>query len=107
MTAATSKFSAVGTLQYAPDEKSSIFGRIVYTGKAPIYTTAGTELTVSSSTVFDLGANYKTKINNTPVTFTATVFNVFNKDYWLPRATYNYGILGNPRTVAVCATFEI
>ena len=103
----TSKFSAVGTLQYAPDEKSSIFGRMVYTGKAPIYTTAGRELTVSSSTVFDLGANYKTKINNTPVTFTATVFNVFNKDYWLPRATYNYGILGNPRTVAVCATFEI
>ena len=102
----TSKFSAVTTLQYAADERSSIFTRMVYTGKAPIYTSANNELTVPASTVFDLGANYKTKINKTPVTFTATVFNVFNKNYWLPRPTYNYGILGNPRTIALSATFE-
>lgn len=102
----TSKWSGVGILQYAPDEDTAIFGRAVYTGSAPLYGVNNVEMNMPSSTIYDLGATYKTKINKTPVTFTATVFNLFNKDYWLPRATYCYGILGNPRTVSLTATFE-
>lgn len=103
----TPNFSFVSTLQYAPDKDSAIFLRIVHTGDAPIYTTAKNTLTVPSSTVFDLGARYRTKIDAVPVTFTATVFNVFNRNYWLPRATYSYGILGNPRTFALSMTMDI
>ena len=103
----TPNFSFVSTLQYAPDKDSAIFLRVVHTGDAPIYTTAKNTLTVPSSTVFDLGARYRTKIDKVPVTFTATVFNVFNRSYWLPRATYSYGILGNPRTFALSMTMDL
>lgn len=103
----TPNFSFVSTLQYAPDKDSAIFLRLVHTGDAPIYTTAQNTLTVPSSTVFDLGARYRTKIDKVPVTFTATVFNVFNRNYWLPRATYSYGILGNPRTFALTMAMDI
>ena len=103
----TPNFSFVSTLQYAPNKDSEIFLRIVHTGDAPIYTTAKNTLTVPSSTVFDLGGRYRTKIDKVPVTFTATVFNVFNRSYWLPRATYGYGIVGNPRTFARSMTMDI
>lgn len=102
----TSKWSGVGILSYAPDENSSFFGRAVYTGKAPIYTESNKEFKIGASTVFDLGVNYKTKMGNTPVKLTATCFNVFGKDYWLPRATTQMAILGNPRTFALTASFE-
>ena len=103
----TPEWSAVATLQYNPQDDLSIWTRMVYTGGASIYTTANRELEFASSTIFDLGASYKTKINNTPVTLNATMFNVFNKNYWMPRAGFDYGILGNPRTFAVSATFDI
>lgn len=102
----TSKWSAVGILSYAPDDKTSVFGRAVYTGKAPIYTEADKTFEIGASTVFDLGVNYKTKLGKTPVKLNATCFNVFGKDYWLPRATTQMAILGNPRTFAVTASFE-
>ncbi|WP_368502371.1 hypothetical protein [Phascolarctobacterium succinatutens] len=85
----------------------SIWARMIYTGSAPLYTSANKELTVPSFTTFDFGATYKTKVNSTPVTFSATLFNAFNKDYWLARPTYNYGILGNPRTLFLSAQFDI
>ena len=80
---------------------------MVYTGSAPLYTNGNNELTVPSFTTFDFGATYKTKVNSTPVTFSATLFNAFNKDYWMARPTYNYGILGNPRTLFLSAQFDI
>ncbi|MDO4179091.1 MAG: TonB-dependent receptor, partial [Phascolarctobacterium sp.] len=103
----TSKWSGVGVLQYAPDENTNIFGRAVFTGKAPIYTEDNRTLEIGSSVVYDLGVRYKTKINRMPVTLTATCFNLFGKDYWLPRATTQMGILGNPRTFAIGASFDI
>lgn len=103
----TSKWSGVGVLQYAPNENTNIFGRAVYTGKAPIYTEDVKTFEIGSSVVFDLGARYKTKVGNTPVTLTATCFNVLGKDYWLPRATTQMGILGNPRTFALTASFNL
>ena len=103
----TSKFSAVANIAYAPQDNMSIWGRMVYTGSAPLYTDGNNELTVPSFATFDFGASYKTKVNSTPVTFSATLFNAFNKDYWMARPTYNYGILGNPRTLFLSAQFDI
>ena len=103
----TAKFSGVANIAYAPQDDMSIWARMIYTGSAPLYTSANKELTVPSFTTFDFGATYKTKVNSTPVTFSATLFNAFNKDYWLARPTYNYGILGNPRTLFLSAQFDI
>ena len=103
----TAKFSGVANLAYAPQDNISVWGRMVYTGSAPLYTNGNNELTVPSFTTFDFGATYKTKVNSTPVTFSATLFNAFNKDYWMARPTYNYGILGNPRTLFLSAQFDI
>lgn len=104
--AGTSDWSGVLTAEYDPNENIDLWGRMVYTGSAPIYTNANRKLKFSSSTVFDLGVRFRSHIKNIPVTYDLTVFNVFNKDYWLPRPTYSYGILGNPRTIAFSAQFH-
>jgi len=98
-----SDWSGVLTVEYEPNDDWNVWGRMVYTGPASIYRSDYKELEFSSSTVFDLGARFNTHFGSVPVTLNATVFNVFDKDYWLPRATYNYGILSNPRTFFVSA----
>ena len=102
----TAKWSGVLTAEYDASDTFNAWGRMIYTGSAPIYTGANKELTMDSSTVFDLGVRYKSHIGNTGVDYAFTVFNVFDKDYWLPRPTYSYGILGNPRTYYVSATMH-
>lgn len=104
----TPDWSAVLTLEYAPNESMDVWGRMVYTGDAPIYhVKQEKELTIPSSTVFDAGIRFRSHINSVPVTYNLTVFNVFNKDYWMPRAGYSYGILSNPRTFYLGATFHL
>lgn len=100
------KWSGVLTAEYEANDEFNAWGRMVYTGSAPIYTGANNELTMDSSTVFDLGVRYKSHISKVPVDYAFTVFNVFDKDYWLPRPTYAYGILGNPRTFYLSATMH-
>lgn len=56
---------------------------------------------------FDLGLNYKTKINNTPVTLSAMCYNVTGKDYWIPQSGTNYLALSNPRTFMLTAQFDL
>lgn len=102
----TSKWSSVFMTEYQPNTQWDVWGRMVYTGKAPIYTSVGTELTVPGSVVFDVGARYRSMINNVPVTYEVGVYNLFNRNYWLPRASYAYGILGNPRTISASVTMK-
>jgi len=103
------KWNAVLTAEYAPDKSTSFWGRGVYTGNAKIN---NEKFTVPSSLVFDLGASYKTKLGTTPVTVSATCYNVLNKDYWLPQGGYSSGNRGNlaigtPRTLMLSAQFEL
>lgn len=56
---------------------------------------------------YDLGARYKTTIDNTPVTFHASVENVFNKNYWASSFSENYVTLGGPRTFKLSATMQL
>ncbi len=100
------KWSGVLTAEYQANDAFNAWGRMVYTGSTPIYTGANKELNFDSSTVVDLGLRYRSHISQVPVDYAFTVFNVFDKDYWLPRPTYSYGILGNPRTFCVSATLH-
>lgn len=95
------KWNAVAALEYNPDAKFSIIGRALYTGKAPIF---NEKLQVPAYVTFDFGVNYTTKINNTPVTFSAMCYNVTNKNYWT--AYGNNLILSVPRTLMISANFK-
>ncbi|MNL89246.1 Ferrichrome receptor FcuA precursor [compost metagenome] len=56
-------------------------------------------------TRFDVGARYAMNINRTPVTFRATVENVFNKHYWLSAAREGLTVAA-PRTLLLSVTAE-
>lgn len=103
----TADWSAALTLEYEASQQTSVWTRMSYTGDAPIYTDANRQLKVPAYTVFDMGFKYKTHLHKIPVTINATIFNLFNKNYWMARPTYNYGILSNPRTFALSVQFEL
>lgn len=100
----TAKWSSTMALVYKPNTKLSIIGRAQYMGKATII---NEKFNVPSHITFDLGANYDTKISGTPVTFNAMLHNVFGKNYWLPMASSNNLLLGQPRTFVMSATMHL
>ena len=93
----------IGT-EYHATEAFSVLGRISYQSSATINSGA---LRVPSYTRFDLGASYKTKISNTPVTFNAMCYNLFGKDYWIARSGSSSLALGTPRTFVLSANFSL
>lgn len=98
----SSKWSAVAALEYEADESFSVIGRMIYNGKSDM----GNEtMTVPSYVTYDLGVNYKTKINTVPVTLSAMCYNLTDKDYWDAHGTGL--LLSNPRTFMLSATFDI
>ena len=99
----TPDVSAVLTVEYMPNKVWDIWGRMIYTGSAPVYNHERT-FHIDSSTIFDLGIRYRSLLGTNPVDCNLTVFNLFNKNYWMPRATYAYGILSNPRAFCFSAT---
>lgn len=99
-------WSAVIGTEYHATDNLDIFGRMVYAGKASVYDVNNNELTIPSYTTFDLGARYRTALAGKPVTLQATIYNLFDKEYWLARPGTNYAILSNPRTFSLSATWE-
>lgn len=69
------------------------------------YANAANTLKVSPWARFDVGARYRFKAGNTPVTVRADVYNVFNRNYWhvLDR---NAVYLGAPRTFMLSMTAD-
>ena len=98
------RWSSVAALEYMPDEAWSLLCRGTYSGS---YTIKNEEYKLPSYFTVDLGAKYKTKVNNTPVTLNAMLYNVFDKAYWQPLAGGDNLILSNPRTFMLSATFEL
>ncbi|WP_444322953.1 TonB-dependent receptor [Phascolarctobacterium faecium] len=100
------KWNAVLTAEYTPDTKTSVWGRGIYTGTAKIN---NEKFTVPSSLVFDLGISHKAKLGTTPITISATCYNVLNKDYWIPQGGYSNGniAIGTPRTFMLSAQFDL
>lgn len=78
-------------------------GRVVYTSKQ--YVDQANNLSIPQWTRVDIGARYRTELNDTPVTLRANVENLFDKAYW---GSSNSGFLylGAPRTLLLSATVD-
>ena len=96
------KWNATMGAIYHPVKDFDILGRINYGSSS---TVNNGNLHVPSFFTLDLGASYKTKINNTPVTFTAMCYNLTGKDYYLARSGNSSLTVGAPRTITLSAEF--
>ena len=99
-----SKWSGTVGAIYHPTDELSFIGRMTYLSSTSINNGV---LDVPSYAKYDLGASYKTKLNNTPVTFDLMCYNVAGKDYWSARSGSSSLCLGAPRTVVFSANFEL
>jgi iron complex outermembrane receptor protein len=78
----------------------------VYTGSQ--YINNANTIKLPSWVRYDLSARYKTTVNNVPVTYHASVENLFDKHYWAGLfSSENYVTLGGPRTFKLSATFQL
>lgn len=84
-------------VRYNADEKFGAFGRMVYTGSAPVLYE---KFWAPSYAVVDLGIEYKTKIDKLPACFALTCYNVFDKSYWMIARGDNL-YMSTPRTLAM------
>ena len=84
-------------------EGLSLSARMTY--NSATYANPANTLKVSPWARFDVGARYRFKAGDTPVTVRADVYNVFNRNYWhvLDR---NAAYLGAPRTFMLSMTAE-
>lgn len=83
----------------------TLSARATYTSSQ--FITAANTKEIPSWVRYDVGARYKTVIDKTPVTFQASVENVFNKNYWSGSFSDNYATLGGPRTFKLSATMQL
>ncbi len=103
-----SEWSGVLGLEYKPDDSLGIVGRAVWNDKAYIDSRSSSGKTeIPSYVTFDLGVNYKTKINTVPVKLSAMCYNVADKDYWMGRGSSTTIGLSMPRTFMLSAQFDI
>ena len=100
-------WSGMLAAEYAADAKTAAFMRMVYSGKAPIYTSAAKQLDVPSYVTVDLGVTYQTTLGTVPTTLSLTAYNVLDKRYWMSRPGYNYGIQGYPRSFVMSLTMML
>ena len=103
-----SEWSGVLGLEYKPDDSLGIVGRAVWNDKAYIDSRSSSgKAEIPSYVTFDLGVNYKTKINTVPVKLSAMCYNVADKDYWMGRGSSTTIGLSMPRTFMLSAQFDI
>lgn len=89
-------------VRYNADEKFGAFGRMVYTGSAPVLYE---KFWAPSYAVFDLGIEYKTKIDKLPARFALTCYNLFDKSYWMIARGDNL-YMSTPRTLALSMSVD-
>ena len=107
-TDSSAPWSAVIGLEYMPNEDWSITGRMNYVARGTIIGSNRRELSVPSSAVFDLFANYRTKVGKTPVSLQASIYNVFDRSYWILQPGQGSKLLlSMPRTFILSATFDL
>jgi len=82
----------------------TLSARAVYTSSQ--YINSANTMSIPSWVRYDIGARYKTVINKTPITYRASVENLFNKNYWSGSFSNNYATLGGPRTFKLSATMD-
>ena len=77
--------------------------RVVYTSSQ--YADQANQLQLPAWTRFDVGARYKTKLAEKPITLRANVENLFDKNYWAS-SNEGYIYVGTPRTFLLSATVD-
>jgi iron complex outermembrane receptor protein len=82
---------------------ATLTGRVIHTSSQ--YLTPTNTKSIPDWTRFDIGARYATRMGGRPVTFRATVENLFDKSYWASAAA-GYLSIGAPRTVLLSATVD-
>lgn len=82
----------------------TLIGTVFYTGSQFVDQTNSRE--ISSSTILDLGARYRSIIGGKNVVWRATLRNATGKDYWAGASTWGTLILGAPRTFLLSATMD-
>lgn len=102
------KWSGVLGVNYDPNEKWGLIGRLTWVGEAFIDNAKSpTKSTrIPSYTVLDLGADYKTTIADIPMTFKVMCYNALNKDYWMGRGSSTTFGLSMPRTWMLSASMH-
>lgn len=93
--------------QLPTEQDISVNGRIIYTGSS--YANNANTLKVNDWTRLDLGASYKTQLNQIPTVLNLTINNVFDKNYWGSVGGYDdsgYLNAGLPRTFMLSASFD-
>lgn len=81
----------------------TLTARTVYTSSQ--YVDTANNLETPSWTRFDIGARYRTVLQDKPVTLRANVENVFDKNYW-GSSNAGYLFVGAPRTLLLSATVD-
>lgn len=93
--------------KYHYNEQTDILGRIVYTGSADLVQKENGNRTKEPGYArFDLGVAYKTKIHDNPVEFTAMLYNIFDKTYWITANMGNQIKPGIARFLSLSATMK-
>ncbi|MDM1252439.1 TonB-dependent receptor [Acinetobacter johnsonii] len=84
----------------------SLNGRVIYTGSQ--YANNANTLKLNDWTRVDIGANYKTMVNQVPTVFNFGISNLFDKEYWSSASVNDstYLSLGQPRTFTLSASFD-
>jgi iron complex outermembrane receptor protein len=81
----------------------TLTARTVYTSSQ--YVDPTNTLSLPQWTRVDIGARYKTVLQDKPVTFRANIENLFDKAYW-GSSNFAYLYLGAPRTLLLSATVD-
>lgn len=103
-----SKWSGVLGLEFKPTDDWGIVGRAIWNDKAFVEdTNSKGKYEIPSHVTFDLGVNYRTKINQVPVKLSAMCYNLTDKDYWMGRGGSSTFGLSMPRTFMLSAQFDI
>ena len=99
----SSRWNAVLGAEYAPNEDTSIFGRILFNGKTVVNQE---KLELPSYTTFDLGITHNVKLGDYKAKLGLTCYNLFNRSYWMTRSGGNEVLLSMPRTFMLSAQFS-
>ncbi|GAB7564011.1 TonB-dependent receptor [Methylobacillus methanolivorans] len=81
----------------------TLTARVIYSSKQ--YVNQANTLSIPSITRFDIGARYKTVLNDTPLVLRANIENLFDRDYW-NASNDGYLYIGTPRTLLLSATVD-
>jgi len=82
----------------------SLNGRVIHT--SPMYFDPSNQLRMPSWTRLDIGARYRTKVNNQAVVLRAGLENVADRAYWVTSTNPSYATVGAPRTLVLSAQID-